>query len=360
MLKETSLLILYNYLINKNIFKMFCGLNKNTINEIKYILEPTINLYKFNVIFLSILLLIYILIHPIINIIHFTKNLSKYNYELKNLFILIKNPFLNPKFDNAFQTYFYYLKNNNIKNESKLFWNNFFIKNKVNTPLVKGLIIDGIIITDYSKYSELLETSNKNYLANIQNIVNRHNNLYINIDNFKDCIIKPNNGTWGIGIKNFENYLSIPNKGIYLIQKKINNTNINGHFRITTYFNKKQNKYQVFFINLLIQHNTNKIASNGHNGGIDYEVKNNKLRKLDEPNYTLELKKFYSPKLLKKAIIKSLKLHSKINTIIIGWDVKITKNNYYFLEGNLAPSSLFFHDYYFLDKFNFVKNISYE
>ena len=119
-------------------------------------------------------------------------------------------------------------------------------------------------------------------------------------------------------------------------------------------------KYKVFFINLLIQPNNNKIASNGHNGGIDYEVKDNKLRKLKEPEYNLELNKFYSPKLLEKAIENSLKLHSKINTIIIGWDVKITKNNYYFLEGNFAPCSLILHDYYFLDKFNFVKKISYE
>lgn len=43
----------------------------------------------------------------------------------------------------------------------------------------------------------------------------------------------------------------------------------------------------------------------------------------------------------------------------IGWDVKITNKRYYFFEGNFGPTNIIFDDYYYLDKFNFIKDIHY-
>jgi len=110
----------------------------------------------------------------------------------------------------------------------------------------------------------------------------------------------------------------------------------------------------------MIQLDKNKIASNKANSGVLYEVKANKVRKLTDCEYTLKIEDFhYSPQLLQNSIKHALKLHSKIDAIIIGWDVKITNKKYYFLEGNFGPGNIWFDDYYYLDKFNFIKNIDY-
>jgi D-alanine-D-alanine ligase-like ATP-grasp enzyme len=115
----------------------------------------------------------------------------------------------------------------------------------------------------------------------------------------------------------------------------------------------------------MLQYNKNVIASNGHNGGILHEVKfnNNQIynsyRVLTNRKYDKKLSDLFSIKILDKALNDSLKLHSKINTILIGWDVIICEDNYYFLEGNFMPGNVFPEDYYFYDKFNIIKKISY-
>ena len=310
--------------------------------------------------------------YPSMNTVHFIKNISKYDYNLGYLKKLLDNPFLHPLYENSIQTYFYYLKNkkNNIY-ESKIFWNNFFLANNVNTPNLKAIIVNGKVITNYSSVLKIVER-NKNdpkkildiitILKNknkIEDIINQDVTNYDNI--FKHSIIKPNYGRQGIGIKVYKNYNSIPSEGIFLIQERIRNTTYNGHFRLVTYWNKENNIYKNKYNYLFIQEDKTKIQSNAHEGATVYEVNDDKVRKLTEKNSEYNLQYFnYSYSLLKQSTEKAIELHKKLDTIIIGWDVKITKDKYYFLEGNFGAGNIFFDDCYYLDKLDFISKIKYD
>lgn len=317
--------------------------------------------------------LLYNSLYPSINTIHFIKNISKYNYDISYLKKLIDNPFLHPSYENSTKSYLYYLKNktNNIY-ESKIFWNNFFLKYNANTPTIKAIVINGNVITNYSSILKLLEhnKNNPNKILNVilknihdnggHDIINKDINNYDTI--FKNSIIKPNYGRQGTDIKVYQSQESIPKKeGIFLIQQKVKNINYNGHFRIITYYNKEKNIHEQLYTYLFIQEDKTKIQSNAHRGATLYQVKHSNVRKMSEKTYNMNIQDFnYSYSLLKKSIMKAIELHKKLDAIIIGWDVKITDKNYYFLEGNFGPGNIFFNDYYYLDKLDFVTKIKYD
>ncbi len=94
---------------------------------------------------------------------------------------------------------------------------------------------------------------------------------------------------------------------------------------------------------------------------IKYELFDNyKLRKLENNKKNFEnLENYYSISLLEKAKNDAIKLHKTVDTILIGWDVKLTKDKYYFLEGNYLPGNIFFYDLYYIDKLELCSKIKY-
>ena len=354
--------------LNNHLNIFLNSLNNESVKELnnlcKFKLINNINIKK-----IKYTALLYNSLYPCINTIHFIKNISKYNYDISYLKKILDNPLLHPIYENSIKSYSYYLKNkkNNIY-ESKIYWNNFFLKCNVNTPDLKAIIINGNVITNYSFILEQLE-HNKNESTKFINEIlknNQENIINKDVENydimFKNCIIKPNNGIQGIGIKVYKSYDSIPNEeGVFLIQENVKNINYNGHFRIITHWNKEDNVYINLYNYLFIQEDKTKIQSNAHAGATLYEVKNDNVRKITEKNYNMLLKDFnYSDSLLKTSIMKAIELHKKIDTIIIGWDVKLTDKDYYFLEGNFCAGNVFFQDYYYLDKLDFASKIKYD
>ena len=283
----------------------------------------------FNKLIITIIIIIFFIIYPLFIFFYFILNFKKFNYDIRNFYVICKNPLL-VICSNSISTYIYYLTNNNIIPETKLFWYHFFTNNNVPTPKILGIIDNATIISEYNS--------------------------------FDNCIIKPNIGSLGLGVKKFD-INNIPTNGKYIIQERIKDEDINGYFRITTYYNKDTKKYSVLFIYLIIEYNENKIA--GNRSGMKHEVQYidnkiyNKYRVLSEKNYDKKLSDIYSIETLNKAVKDCLQLHKKINNILIGWDVKIYKKNYYFLEGNYAPSNIFIYDYYYYDKFNKISKINY-
>jgi hypothetical protein len=350
-------------MLNRHL-KHINNLSDENLQELSNICNLRWNINKKKIKYISVL---YNSFYPCINTFHFIKNVSKYNYNILYLKKLLNNPFLHPIYQNSFQSYSYYLKNKkNTIYESKIFWNNFFFKYNVNTPIIKAIIINGNVITNYPSILNLLE-HNKNNPTKILNLILTHNNNIINKDIksydtiFKNSIIKPNYGCRGIGIKAYFNHNSIPSEeGIFILQEQIKNINYNGHFRITTYWNKENNTHEILYTYLFIQENKIKLLSNGK-GSTLYEVKDDTVRKLTNKDYDINLQYFdYSYSILKTALNAAIEMHKKLNTIMIGWDVKLTDENYYFLEGNFGPGNVFFHDYYYLDKLKFVSKIKYD
>ena len=111
----------------------------------------------------------------------------------------------------------------------------------------------------------------------------------------------------------------------------------------------------------MIQLDKNKIASNKHNNSSMYELFDNyKLRKLENNKKNFEnLENYYSISLLEKAKNDAIKFHKTVDTILIGWDVKLTKDKYYFLEGNYLPGNIFLCDLYYIDKLELCSKIKY-
>ena len=323
-----------------NIFKFIFnnGINFNTFIK-NYIFIP-LYAYGANNIFIQfvygiiiiLFILIYISFFALFNLIFVLIVGNNYNYPLyKQYFTLIFDFFSFPIFENSTLTYIYFMcKNKNIV-ENKLYWDKLFIDNNVNTPKIVGKIVNGNII----KYSDF--------------------------NNNTEYIIKPIYGSWGNGIQKFNinNISKINKKELYIIQKKVIQNNINAHFRIISIYNKTKNIYSIPFVYLSIQEDKSKIASNGHNGGIFHEVdiKNDSLRFLKDKHPTKKLTDYFFIQLLEKSMNKALILHKKIDTIIIGWDVMLTDNNYYFLEGNFAPGNLFEYDYYYYEKYNKINDL---
>ena len=196
--------------------------------------------------------------------------------------------------------------NKTILTFSKLYWYKIFNKYKINTPDIICFI----------KNNKLIK-------------INK-------IDNDKFYIMKPINGSNGnmVNKVKFNNF----NRNNFILQEFINDyNNENRTIRIVT-LNFKS-KYSVF---LVIEYKSSHIASNStnliYNKGIDLSFK----QKLCESNYC----KFLSGrnnKIIKNVSKKLMKLHKDEFYFIpfIGWDIILSNNDYYLLEGNITPDISF-------------------
>ena len=180
---------------------------------------------------------------------------------------------------------------------SKLFWFDIFNKYNIKTP---------------------------NIYSYIQN-----NQLYElkNIDKTKEYIIKPIYGSNGYNISKV-NFKNIILKNNYILQEYIKDINNECRtIRIVTVNIK--NKIDIFFIS---QIKSKDIVSNTINTKLKY---NNLLCK---NNYCLFLSKKENI-MIKEISKKLINLHKKeFNFILfIGWDVILSTNGIYLLEGNITP-----------------------
>jgi hypothetical protein len=254
-------------------------------------------------------------------------NSHKYDYPLYNQFItLIRNPLLLPDIECAFTSGLNTAENSLqlfTTLQNKLYWNNMFIKNKINTPLIVGYIENGLI---------------------------KMNGDYNETDNY---IIKPIVGGLGKGIANYDKN-SIPSSGSYIIQKKIVQSDVRGHFRIISVYDKIKNVYIISNIYLCMNASNDVIASNNHNGGKcnEVDIKNNSIRYMKDINKSAELSNIVPLELLDNALDSAILLHKTLPKYVIslGWDVMIADNTYYFLEGNVPHSTVFKDDVFFYQK----------
>ena len=95
-------------MINKHLEYMINGITDNKVQELDNMCNlKLINIDKKK---LKYVYLLYNSLYPSINIIHFIKNISKYNYDITYLKKLMDNPLLHPMHQNSSQSYSYYLK----------------------------------------------------------------------------------------------------------------------------------------------------------------------------------------------------------------------------------------------------------
>lgn len=205
--------------------------------------------------------------------------------------------------------------------QHKLFWNELFIKNNVNTPQIVGLIDNGKLYLDKEKYN-----SNKEY------------------------IIKYEFGGDSGGLNKFD-INNIPLKEKYIIQERIRNKEYNGYIRIVTIRNKKNEIIPIFsyfyILNKKDFEDNNKISSARIEGGSVFEIdiNNKKINPVFDDiilnDYFQNIINNFNWDLYEKAINDCIKLHSKINYCnSVAWDVIITDNTHYLLEGNIPGGTL--------------------
>ena len=315
---KNTLYVIYLLLFNNNLF---------TFLKIGYEMEYNSNFSYIITCLIRILIVIYASLFPFINFFYVLFTNYKYNYPAhKQYYEICINPLLMPNFECSLLSGTYAAKTNIdlfIKMQNKLFWNDLFIKNNINTPHIVGNIKNKKIILKYP--------------------IN-YNNKYI---------IKPIVGGLGKNIMDF-NELTLSNidDNNYIIQEKIIQTNIKGHFRINTLFDKNNNKCKLLNLYLCLN-DKNKIASNNHNGGKCNEVNINddNIRNMHNNNI-YKLSDMYSKNMIDIIINNALNLHKDLPNYVIsvGWDVMIENNEYYFLEGNVPHGTVLKDDKYFYEK----------
>jgi len=283
---------------------------------------------------IRILIAISILFLPIINLFYVLFTSHKYNYPAyKQYYEICVNPLLIPDFYCSLVTGIYAAKNDInlfIKMQNKFFWNDLFIKNNVNTPFIIGNIKNKKIILNYP------------------------------VDYNKKYIIKPVVGGLGKNIMDFnDSTISNIDNNNYIIQEKIIQTKIKGHFRINTLFNKKINECQLLNIYLCLNAK-NKIASNANNGGKcnAVNINDDNIREIYN-NDTYKLSDMFSKNIINKIIKDALNLHKELpnHIISVGWDVMIEDNEYFFLEGNVPHGTVVKNDKYFYEKSLNINNL---
>ena len=222
------------------------------------------------------------------------------NFENKGELInfIANKPFAHPSFMMSLHGSINLLKSNSCKKQcydfhSKIFWDNLFNKHDIPTPKIHGTINNGRV-----------------------KLSNTYNNT--------DCIIKPITGGFGTGIQKFDQN-NIPQTGKFIIQERIQT---DGHYRLVTGCNDLLN------INYYKRSGDN-IASNGHSDGVVHtskcsgdvcEFENIKTREKIKINNNL----------IESAKRDALLMHKSLKDIdIIGWDIVVSGDRYYFLEGNI-------------------------
>jgi hypothetical protein len=192
--------------------------------------------------------------------------------------------------------------------QSKLFWFDTFVKNKINTPKV-------ICRSQHEPYNSKFDI-NKSYIA------------------------KPNYGTDGSDIikTTYKKYKLTNFKTIMILQEFHTDcfTKKSRHFRIVTQF--KNNNSQLFYTIELKQSKKNIVVSNKSNGGISKICKNNICSFLSSKEILF----------LNEINTKLLKLHKKMFSIVpfIGWDIILTCDGPFALEGNIGAGMKFDDEMY--------------
>ena len=191
-------ILLYNIIDKKTLYFAYLLV----FNDNSYILLQTEKLPNKKLSYLltfliKIAIVIYILLLPFTNFIYIIFTSYKYNYNIyKQYYEICVNPFILPLFSCQLLSSIYTSQKINInlykKFQNKLFWNDLFIKNNINTPFIIGKIINKKIILDYP------------------------------IDPNKKYIIKPIIGFLGNKIKDYNDSIiyNIDNDN-YIIQEKI-------------------------------------------------------------------------------------------------------------------------------------------
>jgi len=203
-----------------------------------------------------------------------------------------------------FTTNQYY--NDIFKSATKVYWYEFCKTVGLNHPKYYIYVVDGEVV----------------YLNNIKNE--------------DEYIIKPNFGSWGIGVelkKGYEIIKSIQNNDLdnVVVQEKLSDCYVNNkarHFRyLTTYNNEVSLLYE------LKQDSPDEIVSNHNSGGIPNYCRNLYCDDLSEEENNI----------LSEYLDKLKDIHKKDMKHIfnIGWDLMFDcsddVNKIYVLEGNLSP-----------------------
>ena len=225
---------------------------------------------------------------------------TKYKNKLKLVTFILNKPYTHPKFEMSLHGSIRYFDSKNVSDEvhSKVFWNDIFEKSKVSTPEIYGYLKNGVIQMNKRPDGK--------------------------------CILKPVSGGFGTGIEIF-NEKKFPLKGEYIIQKYIKT---DGHHRIvTTHKNGVVSHY-------FCQKARGKIASNNHSGG--------KCNSLESQN-----------ELIENAKRDASRMHRENfdNIDVIGWDIVISENKYFFLEGNVSAGSVFSSDLDYTSKAKQLYNL---
>jgi len=225
---------------------------------------------------------------------------TKYKNKLELVAFILNKPYTHPKFEMSLHGSIRYFDSNNVSDEvhSKVFWNDIFEKSGVSTPEIFGYLKNGVIQMNKRPDGK--------------------------------CILKPVTGGFGTGIEMF-NEKRYPLEGEYIIQKFIKT---DGHHRIVTINNSG------VFTHYFCEKASGKIASNGRKGGT--------CRSYKTPN-----------KLIENAKRDAYRMHREnLGDIdVIGWDVVISENAYFFLEGNVSASSILSSDLDYASKAKQLYNL---
>ena len=243
-----------------------------------------------------IITMLYPLLYPFVLL--YIILLSNFKNKSELISFIINKPFAHPIFTMALHGSINLLDSDSCKKQcydfhSKIFWDNLFNKYDVPTPKIHGSIDDGNV-----------------------KLYNTYNN--------SECIIKPVSGGFGTGIQKFDQN-NIPHTGKYIIQELIQT---DGHYRLATGCNDLLNI-------TYYRRNGDNIASNGHNNGQRYTSKcSGDICEFE--NVKTNKKIIINTKLIESAKRDALLMHKSLKDIdIIGWDIVISGDRYYFLEGNI-------------------------
>lgn len=304
-----SLLFLFIFMekpdknIIKLIFKNKTSLKymiKRVIINRKYEVYETNNIllndYLIKIIF-TIMLIILVLILPIVNLI-----MIFYGYPYIFGF---KYPLAIIDGGSIFYTWIQYredITDQYLENMgSKIFWNKFFVSNNANTPKVYGTLKDGV-------FTGKIPTNKK-------------------------LIWKLVYSQEALGLHKFTSFENAPKKGFYILQELIPMCDdIASHLRIVTVSNKTETK--IFHMKYYKQRYKNRIASNVSHGGKkcliekNYCKNKNNTEILKMPNHIMSQ--------IDEVKSNAIKLHKKLKSPIIAWDIAFSCDKYYFLEGNIG------------------------